>query len=342
VAATTLSLSSRQLAGQRVIYSYPGLSPPAALLRKIRAGEAAGVVFFGENISSRSQIRGVIDTLQHAAAQSPVKLPLLMMTDQEGGQVRRLPGAPVLSEKQIGESADPASAARRAGRGAGLNLKGVGMNMNLAPVLDVYRKAGNFIDQFGRSYSMNPRTVARLGGDFIRAQQRTGVAAAAKHFPGLGAAARTQDTDQRPVTLPLSLRALRTVDERPYTSAIASGVRVVMVSWAIYPALDSRRPAGLSTAVVRGELRRRLGFSGVTVTDALEAGALRAFGPVSNRAVLAARAGMDLLLCSGRKVWQGTSAVTALATALRRGRLNRPAFVASVERVDALRSAVTP
>jgi beta-N-acetylhexosaminidase len=334
------ALSPQQLAGQRVIYSYRGLNPPATLLRKIRAGEAAGVIFFGENISSRRQIRGVIDKLQRAAAQSPVEAPLLMMTDQEGGQVRRLPGAPVLSEKQIGASSDPASAARQAGRGAGRNLKGVGMNVNLAPVLDVYRTPGNFIDEFGRSYSMRPRTVARLGGAFIRTQQRTGVAATAKHFPGRGAAARSQNTDERPVTLRLSLGALRAVDEPPYASAISSEVRLVMVSWARYPALDKHRPAGLSSAVVHGELRKRLGFTGVTITDALEAGALRAYGPVSNRAVLAAGAGMDLVLCSSRSASQGKSAVTALAQALQQGRLDRSAFVASVKRVDALRSAL--
>jgi beta-N-acetylhexosaminidase len=340
LAAPQQRLSPRQLAGQRVIYSYRGLTPPPTLLQKIRAGEAAGVIFFGENIASRAQIRGVISELQQAAAKSPVKAPLLMMTDQEGGQVRRLPGAPALSEKQIGVSADPASAARQAGRGAGLNLKGVGMNVNLAPVLDVYRKPGNFIDEFGRSYSRSPRTVARLGADFIRAQQRTGVAATAKHFPGLGAATTTQNTDERPVTLRLSLSALRTVDELPYSSAIASGVRLVMLSWGTYPALDPRRPAGLSPTAVQGELRKRLKFTGVTITDALEAGALRAFGPVSKRAVAAATAGMDLLLCSARSVQQGTTAVSALAAARQRGQLNAAAFDAAVQRVIALRSAL--
>src|SRR6187431_3264198 len=85
-------LSLQQLAGQRVIYSYRGLTPPLALLRAIRGGRAAGVVFFGDNISSRSQIRAVIAELQRAAAHSPVRAPLMMMTDQEGGLVRRLPG----------------------------------------------------------------------------------------------------------------------------------------------------------------------------------------------------------------------------------------------------------
>src|ERR1035437_770364 len=196
------------------------------------------------------------------------------MTDQEGGKVRRLSGAPLLSEKQIGESANPGAEATKAGTGAGLNLHGVGMNVNLAPVLDVYRQAGDFADQYGRSYSMNPDVVAKLGADFIAAQQHAGVAATAKHFPGLGAATLSQNTDQRPVTLNVSRSSLNTIDESPYKAAIAAGVRLVMVSWAVYPALDPGLPAGLSSAIVEGELRQRLRFPGVTITDALEAGAL--------------------------------------------------------------------
>ena len=340
--SSTLGLSLRQLAGQRVIYSYRGLAPPSDLLAKIKAGEAAGVIFFSRNISSAAQISRVIGRLQRAAAQSPVKAPLLMMTDQEGGLVRRLPGQPLLSEKQIGASPHPESAARQAGRGAGLNLRSAGMNVNLAPVLDVYRAAGDFIDRYQRSYSMSPRTVAQLGAAFIRAQQQTGVAATAKHFPGLGAATASQDTDEVPVTLRVPLQSLRDVDELPYRSAIAAGVRLVMVSWAIYPALDPRRPAGLSSTIVQGELRDRLGFKGVTITDALEAGALRPFGAIGNRAVLAAGAGMDLLLCSGQNVAEGTTATNALAGALRTGRLSASSFVTSVKRIMSLRAGVSP
>src|SRR6202034_4159829 len=125
--------------------------------------------------------------------QSAVPAPLRLMTDQEGGEVRRLPGAPVLSEKQIGQSSNPAAAAAQAGTGAGQNLAGVGMNVNLAPVLDVFYQVGNFIDQFDRSYSSSAQTVTACGRAFITAQQDTGVAATAKHFPGLGSATASQD-----------------------------------------------------------------------------------------------------------------------------------------------------
>lgn len=333
-------LSAGQLAGQRVIYSYRGLVPPASLLAQIRHGRAAGVIFFGDNIASRAQIRHVTARLQRAARHSPVRQALLMMVDQEGGQVRRLPGAPMLSEQQIGRVATPARAAARAGRGAGLGLRRVGLNVNLAPVLAVSRSASGFIGRHGRSYGGSPAEVARLGTAFIRAEQRTGVAATAKHFPGLGAATAGQDTDARPVTLRLSRATLGSVDERPYRSAIRARVKLVMVSWATYPALDAHHPAGLSSRIVEHELRGRLGFDGVTITDALQAGALRAYGATGKRAVLAARAGMDLLLCAGQRVAQGTAALHALAKALRARRLARARFISSVQRVIALRGSV--
>jgi beta-N-acetylhexosaminidase len=277
----------------------------------------------------------------NASTLNPMRaFPLLLMTDQEGGAVRRLPGQPLLSAKQIGQSAHPATAARAAGTGAGKNLAGVGMNVNLAPVLDVYRRAGNFIDQFGRSYSKNPNVVSSLGADFITAQQATGVAATAKHFPGLGAATRSQNTDAAPVTLNVTLHNLRTIDEFPYRAAITAGVKLVMVSWAKYRALAPHTPAGLSSSIVNGELRQHLGYTGVTITDALEAGALHWYGSTRHRAVRAVKAGMDLILCSAQKASQGEQARIAMANGLTSGTLDQSVFTAALTRVANLRSSL--
>ncbi len=333
-------LTSLQLAGQRIIGSYAGLTPPASLLADISKGQLAGVIFFGGNIASDTQIAGVIGQLRRAQAQSPVQVPLLLMTDQEGGQVRRLPGQPTLSEKQIGQSANATAAAAAAGTAAGQNLAGVGMNVNLGPVLDVYYQAGNFIDEYQRSYSSNPAAVATLGRSFITAQQKAGVAATAKHFPGLGSAATAQDTDTGPVTLTASLSKLRSTDEVPYPAAVAAGVKLVMVSWAVYPALDASRPAGLSPTVIQQELRGRNRFTGVTITDALEAGALKAFGTTGQRAVSAAAAGMDLILCAAQDAGQSETATAALASALTSGQLSPATFNGAVSRVTALRASL--
>jgi beta-N-acetylhexosaminidase len=334
------SPASMQTAGRRVIYSYAGLTPPQSLLDAISAGQAAGVIFFGQNISDASQIAAVIQQLRQAQQSNPAIPPLLLMTDQEGGQVRRLPGEPLLSEKQIGASSDPVGQATLAGTGAGQNLKGVGMNLNLAPVLDVYYNSGNFIDQYQRSYSNDPTIVGECAKAFISAQQATGVAATAKHFPGLGSATTSQNTDAGPVTLTVSSSQLRTVDEVPYPQAITAGVKIVMVSWATYPSLDPNLPAGLSSVVVQSELRKQVGFQGVTMTDALEAGALQAYGTTGQRAVMAAAAGLDLILCSGRDVTQGQDATAALASALESGQLDSVTFSAAVQRVTALRNSL--
>jgi beta-N-acetylhexosaminidase len=342
-AALVSRLSYAQLAGQRIIYSYEGLTPPQALLSLIRAGEAAGVIFFSGNIASASQLRAVITELQRANASGPVHVPLLMMTDQEGGLVRRLAGPPGLSEKQIGSSPHASALAGEAGASAAGNLTSVGINVNLAPVLDVYRQRGDFIDEDQRSYSSSTAVVASLGAAFITAQQRGGVAATAKHFPGLGAATAAQDTDLAPATIDLPLAKLRAVDEFPYRAAITAGTLLVMVSWATYPALDPRHPAGLSSAIIHGELRGRLGFRGVTITDALGAGALNAYGSFGQRALAAAHAGADLLLCATgslntETLPDGVNALQALTAGLAGHRLDRHYAQAAAARVLTLRA----
>jgi beta-N-acetylhexosaminidase len=340
-AGLPLRLSLAQLAGQRVIYAYSGLRPPASLMSVIRAGEAGGVILFAPNISSRTQIRGVIDQLQRAAVAGPLRRRLLILVDQEGGEVRRLPGAPALSERQIGAGSAGLALARSSGAGAGHNLRGVGANVNLAPVLDVYRQPGDFIDQYARSYSRLPSRVASLAAAFIGAQQRTGVAATAKHFPGLGAAAAGQNTDLATVRLSQSLATLRSEDEAPYSAAIRAGVRLVMTSWAIYPALDPRWPAGLSSVVIQRELRERLGFRGVTITDGIDAGSVTPFGSLARRSVLAAAAGADLILCAATNPaentpQQGITVMRALAAALASRQLSLASAHQALARISAL------
>ncbi|MGH2960859.1 MAG: glycoside hydrolase family 3 N-terminal domain-containing protein [Solirubrobacterales bacterium] len=336
-------LSTPQLVGQRVIVSYEGLEPPDALLELIREGKAAGVIFFGHNIANRTQSANVIAELQsaaeHAVLPRPLRRPLLLMTDQEGGIVRRIPGPPGMTEQQIGESPRSRLLAKQAGRAAGRTLAGVGVNVNLAPVLGVLSGQDNFLQMFGRIYSTHHRKVSRLGGAFIAAQQRQGVAATSKHFPGLGAAGST-DTDTAPVTLDLSRRTLRDVDEFPYEKAIAEGTRLVMIANATYPALDPARPASLSRPVIRGQLRRDLGFRGVTITDALEAGGLEDFGPIPHRGVLAARAGADLLLFSEQEIDEGLAGYRELRETYQGGSMNEATFEGSVRRVLRLRKAL--
>lgn len=336
-------LSPEQQVAQRVIFSYPGATPSDELLQLIKDGMVGGLIFFGENILSLAQITDVVSELRAAHAQSPTSAtPLILTTDQEGGVVRRLRGQePLLSAKQMGASADRVAEATKGGRGAGLILRQVGMNLNLAPVEDVYREEGNFDDRFGRSFSSDWMVCGELGAAFVRAQQATGVAATAKHYPGLGWATRDENTDLGVVTLTQPADEIRSVDEAAFGPVIDAGVQLVMTSWATYPAIDPDYPAGLSKIFVGGELRGRQHFRGVTITDALEAGALAPFGDTGERSVLSADAGMDLLLCSARDVGQGQEAVAAVTAALGSGRLNPGHFKIALTRVRRLRDSLS-
>jgi beta-N-acetylhexosaminidase len=221
---------------------------------------------------------------------------------------------------------------RRQGARTARNLKGVGVNVDLAPVLDVGRP-GSTIRAQHRSFGGRPRRVIRTAIPFATAMQKRDVAATAKHFPGLGAAPGSTDLAVQRVRL--SRGELRRIDERPYGAFLASHGDVVMISTAIYTHL-SHRPAALSKRIATGELRSRLGFGGVSISDALESESARHFGGPAKVGVAAARAGTDLLLFTD---FHGAArAGRALARGLRSGKLARPPFEQSVLRVLDLRS----
>jgi len=220
------------------------------------------------------------------------------------------------------------SAARRAGRAAGLNLRSARVNVDLAPVADVARP-GSAMEREGRSYGRRPGKVARFAAAFARGLQGTGVLATGKHFPGFGAA--RANTDLARVTIETPLGRLRRVDLRPYRTLFRHGVRLVMLSTAIYTALDPGTPAAFSRRIARGELRRRLGFTGVSMTDALGTPATAPYGSADQVGVRAARAGVDLMLYSSYAA--GKRAARTLARAIRRGRLPRTRAEQSVRRI---------
>lgn len=333
--ATANDLSTQ--VGHHIIFSYPGVQPPSSLFDLIQEGKVGGIIIFGENVAGN--LSTIVDSFQSTYEQSPVYagVPLLILTDQEGGEVRRLPGGPESSAKKIGQTGDPGIAAAQSGKDAASALTSAHLNGNLAPVLDVYRQPGDFIDEYGRSYGNTSGLVETCASSFVTAQQGAGFIATAKHFPGLGAAPTGQNTDEEPVTIDLSLDELRSIDEAPYVPVISAGVDMVMASWALYPSMDARYPSGLSTSWIQDELRGRLGFGGVTITDAIEAGALGAYGDNPARAVLASQAGMDLILASARNVTQGETIFDALLAALNDGSISENYFSQATNRILSLR-----
>jgi len=330
-------LTRAQLVGQRLVASFRGTAtPPPALVSRIRRGELAGVVLFAENASTVAQARRLSRRLQAISRPPALRdAPLLIMVDQEGGLVRRITDAPprraALAAARVGDAA----AIEAEGRRTGQALRRAGITVNLAPVADVPRPGSAMLRE-QRTYGATAAAVRRYAPRFARGLVRGGVQATVKHFPGFGAA--TVNTDDAPATIGLSRAQLRGVDERAARDVIAAGAGLVMLSNAIYPALDARRPATLSRAIATTELRERVGFKGVSITDDLEANALRRYGGAGALAVASARAGADLLIL-GRSAEATEQAARSLAAAARDGRLPRAGLEASAARVIALRRA---
>jgi beta-N-acetylhexosaminidase len=322
-------LSLGQLAGQRLVVGFLGTRPPAAVKTMVREGRVAGVILFAENFPSREAGRRAIAELQAIRRPPGLRDPLLVMTDQEGGLVKRIDGAPTASAAQMG--ARGAAFAREQGRATAANLRDVGVNVDLAPVLDVARP-GSDTEDTERGFGSSAAGVDATATPFAAALQEGGVTATAKHFPGLGSA--RLNTDFAVQRVPLPRATLRRVDEAPYRSFVETGGEMVMISSAIYPAF-SQRPAAFSRPIATGELRTRLGFEGVSITDALGSTAVTDFGGPAKAGVAAARAGTDILLFTDFR--SGVRAGDALLRGLRSGRLSRAEFETAAGRVLRLR-----
>jgi beta-N-acetylhexosaminidase len=325
-------LTLRELAGQRIVAGFSGTAPPAGVVRAIRRGELAGVILFAENLPGRAAGKRLTSRLQAIPRPPGLREPLLVMIDQEGGLVKRLEGAPNASAAQMGAAGGAFSHGQ--GRAAAANLRSAGVNVDLAPVLDLARPGGT-IAETERGFGSTAARVDATAVPFATGLQERGVAATAKHFPGLGAAA--ENTDFEAQRIDLSKQTLRAVDEAPYRRFIARGGAIVMLSTAIYPAF-SPRPAAFARPIASVELRSRLGFTGVSITDALESAAVRDFGGPAKAGLAAARAGTDLLLFVDYRA--GARARGALSKVLRSGSLDRAGFESSVGRVLRLRDGL--
>ena len=279
-------LTLRQQVGQVTISTFPGTARPEYIRRRLRARETAGVILFGANAGSPGGWRTLTRSLQRASGGRT-----LIMVDQEGGDIRSVNHVgPAEAQPFQG----PPAAVRRAARAAGRGLRAAGINVNLAPVADVPR-AGSVMAT--RSFAGGERQIAARTRASIRGLREGGVAATAKHFPGLGAAMVNTDDGQSTIRTPIGR------DLVPFRAAVAERVPLVMLSHASYPALDAQSIASQSGAIVTALLRRRLGFEGVIVTDSLEAAAVLARSGVAAAAERSIRAGADLILMTGSASW---------------------------------------
>lgn len=301
-----------QMLGQMIVSSYAGNTPPQALLDRVRAGEVGGVILFSENTAGgEASTRAQIAELQ-AAASAGGKPPLLIMTDQEGGEVRRLAWAPPFLAAADMRSAEVAAAE---GAATGAALRAVGVNLDLAPVSDVVHVADSFLGT--RSFGDEPLAVSERACAFASGLASAGVGYTLKHFPGLGRA--LGDTDNEPVTINASAQELR-ADYETYVRCASNPNGIVMVSNATYPALTGNStPAVMSPEIYKTELGQIVGYNGVTISDALGAGALAHEADPAERAI---DAGLDLALYAGTEE-ESVNAYVGLREDLRTGGIPR-------------------
>jgi len=261
------------------------VAPPSRrFLARIRRGKMGGVVLLGNGWLTQSTAAAVTAKLQQAACARGE--PLLIAVDQEGGIVRRLAWAP--PTEAPADMASP-SVAHAQAAGAAEALRSVGIEVDFAPVADTPSSAHSFLGSrvFSRSRAWN----AKMARAFVGGLQSRGVAATAKHFPGLGLA--TGNTDHGRIVIGAAAWKVRQ-GLLPFASAVHAGVKLVMLSTAIYPRLDgSKRPAAFSSTIIGRILRKELAFKGVTVTDSLTAPAAERIPHTATRAMLA---GSDLLI----------------------------------------------
>jgi beta-N-acetylhexosaminidase len=313
----------KKIVGQTVVGRVGKGGPDERMLRSVKKGRIGGVIVEPRNEATLQQD---VETLQ-AAADRGDNPPLLVMIDQEGGPVKRLRGPPEVSPAQLGDSGD-ADQAHDEGEKTGEYLSGLGVNVDLAPVLDVATPITPK-SIASRTFGDDPDSVSELGVGFAEGLQSGGVAATAKHFPGLGRA--TTSTDDGPVTVAAPPEELDAALQ-PFKDAADSGVDLMMVSSASYPGYGADKPAVLAPQVVNDLLRDEVGFDGLVITDDLETDAITDGHNADRAAVGALSAGNDLVLFATSA--DGASrAFNTITKAVKEGRLDRSVVEDAYDRI---------
>ncbi|MFW6236894.1 MAG: glycoside hydrolase family 3 N-terminal domain-containing protein [Desulfosudaceae bacterium] len=285
--------SEERLAGQRLLAGFDGEEFNEDLRYLIEDLQVSGIVLFSRNLAGPDDIRRLCAEAQACAAAAGLP-PLIVAMDQEGGTVARLsaPFTRFPGNDHIHED----SQADRFAEITAVELAHVGVNMNLAPVLDVAGTCARSIMK-ARAFPGGPAEVARLGARVIDGLQQAGIMAVAKHFPGIGRTMDDSHLDQP--ELDANPEVLAATDMLPFATAIAHNVAGIMHSHIRYTYLDDRFPASLSAPIARDLLREKLGFAGVVMTDDLDMGAIVKHYELDTVVDCLAAAEVDLaLVCS--------------------------------------------
>ncbi|HUZ85993.1 MAG TPA: glycoside hydrolase family 3 N-terminal domain-containing protein [Candidatus Baltobacterales bacterium] len=320
--------------GSIMVVSTRGTDISPALRALLTEGKVGGVLLFGSNFgSSPAGLRAWSDRLQAIASSACLDHPILLMTDEEGGQVAQV-RASFAPPSELVAGAGGADHVRALERASAIGLRSAGLGLDLAPVADVRTNSlDNVIGD--RSFGSNPAHVAPMVAAAVQGLHDGGVGATLKHFPGLGGAAG--DPHVAIPTDPETEAQWERVQMPTFQAGIAAGADAVMTTAVYVPGLGGGRMPAMFSAPVVSKLRTQLGFGGVIVTDSLSMGGIGARWSLPDAAVLAVGAGNDLVLLSNGDPGYEAEAMAAVRAAVLSGRLDRAAVHASALRVNALR-----
>jgi beta-N-acetylhexosaminidase len=263
------NFSTEQLAGQRMMVGFDGAVMSSDIEFLIKELKAGGIILFSRNINSPEQLEELCTSIQMCAREHH-QPPLFISIDQEGGPVARLPSP--FAQFPGNPSMKSTDDARHFASVTAWELLMAGINMNLAPVLDVSPQNMESI-MVKRTFGHDPEWVSALGVEVIRHLQKGGVMAVAKHFPGIGRTVVDSHMDL-PV-MNADMEDLQAFDLVPFAAAIQEGVAGVMLSHILYPEIDPDWPASLSPRIAKTLLREHMGFDGLVITDDLDMGAVK-------------------------------------------------------------------
>lgn len=313
---------------QLLIVGMDGEGPSSRLIRLIERG-IGGIILYERNGEEASRVGDLIGELQGIARRAG-QPPLIIAVDQEHGPVTRIKKGVTLFPSPLELASRGEEAVGEMARVTAEELSAIGINLNLAPVADLLLAESGVIGE--RSFGPDPERVAGLVAAYVRELQGGGVAACAKHFPGHGAC--REDSHKALPLLDLPLDLLRKREFLPFREAIRAGVATVMVGHILVPSLDSKNPATFSTEAIGGVLRGELGFAGAVISDDILMGALSAW-PLVERALLALRGGVDMLLVSEEE--EGEEVLEGLMRSWEGGGLPPGRIAEAAKRVAALK-----
>ena len=307
-------MSLDQKLGQMVISEFYGSTLDGDLTQMIKTSQISGVLI--ENKNGNAQTRTQLVSL-NKAMQSQASIPLFISTDFEGGPVnelRQITGERS-SEAAIGATGST-TVAYNAGKSAASDLTSLGLNVNYMPIVDVLTNSNNpgLID---RTFGNNPTLVTNMGRAYLQGLTAGGVIGCLKHFPGLGSA--TVDPHKSLPYMNRSLATMNSVDLVPYRALIGEGmVPMVMVTHILNPQLDPKLPTSLSPNVVTNLLRDQLNFKGIIISDTLWMGGISNTYSLSQAAVMAVNAGINLIL-GPRGLQETVTMLAGLKQAINKG-----------------------